>query len=108
MLQAELHGVAAMHPAQVVGQLRMPVVDRVEQVDVVAGETADAENRQVVDRAAGGQSLNAELLEDAVPGEIRAAGRDEDYDAGANFIEQVGPDREDIARSPEVYAALII
>ena len=108
VLQAELHGVAAVHPTQVVGQLRMAVVDRVEQVDIVAGKAGDAENRQVVDGAAGGQSLNAELLEDAVSGEIRAAGGHQDYHAGANFIEQVGPDREDIARSPEVHAALIV
>src|ERR1017187_6864456 len=42
---------------------RVAVVARVEQVDVVARETADAENRQVVDGPAVGQSLNAELLQ---------------------------------------------
>ena len=97
VLQAELHGVAAVHPTQVVGELRVAVVDRVEQVDIVAGKAADAEDRQVVDGAAGGQSLDAELLQDAVSGEIRTAGGDQDHDAGAKFVEQVGPDRETIA-----------
>ena len=86
----------------------MAVVDRVEQVDVVAGKAADAENRQIVDGPAVGQPLNAELLEDALSGEIRTAGGDQDHHAGADFIQQVGTDGQDIAGRPEVDAALIV
>ena len=88
--------------------LAVAVVDRVEQVDVVAGKAGDAEDRQVVDGPAVGQSLNAELLEDALSGEIRTAGGDQDDHAGADFIEQVGTNGEDIAGGPEVHAALIV
>src|SRR5260370_27492202 len=86
----------------------MAVVDRIEQVDVVAGKAADAENRQIVDGSTVGQALNSELLEDALSGEIRTAGRDQDDGAGTDFIEEVRTDGEDIAGGPEVDAALIV
>ena len=41
-------------------------------------------------------------------GEIRTAGGDQDDDAGADFVEQVGTDGEDIAGGPEVDAALVV
>ncbi len=63
---------------------------------------------RLCDGSAVGESLNAELLEDALSGEIRTAGGDENDHAGADFIEEVGTNGENIAGGPEVDAALIV
>src|SRR5262249_11714059 len=106
LFDAEFHGVPAAHPGEVVGELRVAVVHRVEQALRGHVEPRDVDVRNALDaHASGQQSGDAELIDQRLPLDVGVRGGDQDHDTRAEFVEQVRPDAVDITEGPEVHAA---